>query len=707
MSSLRVFLCDLTHDSIVLVSDTIPINIGFVGSYIKKMFGAAVDVTLFKYPESVIRAIKENPPDIIGLSDYSWNSNLSEHVASLAKCANPEIVTVMGGTNFPHASDHQLQVLLRYPGIDIHTVFEGETAFANIIARLIHARDSTDGVFDSPIDGTVFVMPESRHMAEPNLMCGKQPPRIKSLDDIPSPYLNGMLDGFFDGRLTPFIETNRGCPFKCSFCHTGADYFQKINTFSTERVRDEIAYIAPRMAEHGIVNLHIADTNFGMFPRDRDICEALHDSQQKYGWPLQVMATTGKNNKERVIEITGILGKMFSVNMSVQSMDEQVLENIKRSNIKLDHYVGVNEHLRKSGRATKAELIIGLPGETRESFIHGIEQVIEAGVSSTTIYTLMLLHGTEFKSPEYRSEFGIKGKFRIVPLNFGEYADTKIFDFEEVCIENKDMSFDDYVYLRGFALLVEALLNGRPFEEFFLYAGTLGESRTCFLRRIYDNLESAPEKVQAVMRDFLKETRSELWDSENDLVAHYRQTENYERLVRGEVGGNLIYKYKSQSVAFTTSEWIDFLTGQIQTLAQEKLKAADEYAAALVEIKSIEGFCRNKVAGLLDANADSSDIEESYNYHVAAWLKNQHGPPLSKYACKEPIRYLFHYTPDQLQTRDDQFKRYGTDVNALSKIVTRISNLESLFRKVATLDGEIIEYADTDSDQLTRYALSH
>ena len=33
---LRIYLCDLTYDTIILVSDTIPINIGFVGSYIKK-----------------------------------------------------------------------------------------------------------------------------------------------------------------------------------------------------------------------------------------------------------------------------------------------------------------------------------------------------------------------------------------------------------------------------------------------------------------------------------------------------------------------------------------------------------------------------------------------------------------------------------------------------------------------------------------------
>ena len=99
---LRVYLCDLTYDTIILVSDTIPINIGFIGSYMKKIFGEKIDLSLFKYPNDAIHAIKSNSPDMICLSNYSWNSNLSEYVASIAKKFNSNVVTVQGGTNFPH-----------------------------------------------------------------------------------------------------------------------------------------------------------------------------------------------------------------------------------------------------------------------------------------------------------------------------------------------------------------------------------------------------------------------------------------------------------------------------------------------------------------------------------------------------------------------------------------------------------------------------
>jgi len=71
MNSLKIYLADLTHDTIILVSDTVPINVGFVGSYAKKLYGDDIDVSLFKYPQSLIDAIKADPPDVLALSNYS------------------------------------------------------------------------------------------------------------------------------------------------------------------------------------------------------------------------------------------------------------------------------------------------------------------------------------------------------------------------------------------------------------------------------------------------------------------------------------------------------------------------------------------------------------------------------------------------------------------------------------------------------------
>ena len=134
---LKVYLCDLTHDTIITVSDTIPINIGFIASYMKKEFGDKVDISLFKYPDDAIKTIKSNPPDLIGLSNYSWNSHLSEYVASIAKKVNPKVITLQGGTNFPHLPNLQLEYLLQRPSTDIHAVYDAENSTSALVKRIL------------------------------------------------------------------------------------------------------------------------------------------------------------------------------------------------------------------------------------------------------------------------------------------------------------------------------------------------------------------------------------------------------------------------------------------------------------------------------------------------------------------------------------------------------------------------------------------
>ena len=701
---LKIYLCDLTYDTIILVSDTIPINIGFVGSYLLENYKDKIDIELFKYPNDAIQNLKDNPPDVIALSNYSWNSNLSEYVASIAKEINPNIIVIQGGTNFSHQTELQEAFLRQRPNTDFYTLLEGERSCSNIIGRILSTNNNHENFFNEPIDGVVFIHPKTK-----KFMKGNYVDRIKDLDEVPSPYLTGLMDKFFDGHLTPFIETNRGCPFTCSFCHTGADYFHKLNKFSKQRVKDEINYIGERVGKLGISNLHMADVNFGMYPQDRLTCEYLKESKKKYGWPKQIMATTGKNSKDRVMEITNILGDMFSINMSMQSMDEQVLKNIKRANIKLDHMIDVNNHLIEEGRSTKAELIVGLPGESKETFISGLNNVLNSNCASVTIYTLMMLHGTEFKNPSYRKEFGYEGKYRIVPLNFGEYNGNRIFDYEEVGVITKDMSFDDYLYLRVMALFVESLHNGKPFNEFFLYAKHYNIQPATFLKILNDNIKNASSGIQNLINEFIDETRNELWDSEDDLLEHYRNDKNYLKLKNGEVGGNLIYKYKSKNLVENSSAWLDFFEKELYKAILEKQNNIINLDQIKSEIEEISKFCKLKLHGLLNPKIESSSVELSFKYDILKWIDNyDEKNNLSNYKFGYDEKLVFEYTNDQILVRDDVFKRYGTSINALSKIVTRISNLQSQFRKVRYGNDKYLrDVYKKGGENFVKYSLSN
>ena len=166
----RIILCDLTYDTLILVSDTIPINIGFIGAYAKQKCGEDISLSLFKYPQSVIEEIKNNPPDIIACSNYSCNSNLSEYILGLAKKANPNVITVQGGTNFPHEDEQQKEFLIKRPNTDIHVLFEGEKSFCNIVQRVFDSNWDRNQIFNSPIDGTAFLSSKREVSSYPQLV---------------------------------------------------------------------------------------------------------------------------------------------------------------------------------------------------------------------------------------------------------------------------------------------------------------------------------------------------------------------------------------------------------------------------------------------------------------------------------------------------------------------------------------------------------
>ena len=129
-----------------------------------------------------------------------------------------------------------------------------------------------------------------------------------------------MLDDFFDGKLSPMLQTNRGCPFTCTFCTDGKDDVMQINRFSPERIREDLLYIGKHVPEN-THTLYISDLNFGMLPGDIQTCDSIVEIQEKYDFPHKVLSTTGKNNKERIIESINRLNGTMALSMSVQSMD--------------------------------------------------------------------------------------------------------------------------------------------------------------------------------------------------------------------------------------------------------------------------------------------------------------------------------------------------------------------------------------------------
>ena len=96
MSKLRIFLGDLTYDTVGMSTEVFPLNIGYISSYCQKLFGSKVEITLFKYIDDLENAINENPPDVLGLSNYVWNYRIGLEMFTCTKpVAQEALVTMM------------------------------------------------------------------------------------------------------------------------------------------------------------------------------------------------------------------------------------------------------------------------------------------------------------------------------------------------------------------------------------------------------------------------------------------------------------------------------------------------------------------------------------------------------------------------------------------------------------------------------------
>ena len=126
------------------------------------------------------------------------------------------------------------------------------------------------------------------------------------------------------------LETNRGCPYQCTFCDWGGLTYSKVRKFNLEKIQAELEWAV----QNKIGYLFVADANFGMYKdRDLEIAKLIRSAADR-GQIESVNATFAKNSTESIFEIAKILGSISrGVTFSVQSMNESTLDAIKRKNL--------------------------------------------------------------------------------------------------------------------------------------------------------------------------------------------------------------------------------------------------------------------------------------------------------------------------------------------------------------------------------------
>lgn len=675
-----VYLCDLRHRTITLTPDAMPLGIGFLAAYAAKVMGAEVEVRLFAYAEDLEEALRHARPDVLGMTNYCWNYALQCRMLGHAKALYPDLLTVMGGPNISLDLDAEERRLRQTPGLDVYVLHEGEQAFADLLVRYDKAGLDKTKLYQDPISSAIFVDPASHQIVRGNPI-----PRLRQLDEIPSPYLTGLMDQFFDGAFSPMIQTNRGCPFSCTFCVEGISYMTKVNKVSTGRVREELRYIAER-TDLGQA-LQISDSNFGMFAGDQETARAILELQQEKGWPKFVVATTGKNNKEAILSVLEILGGSMMMTNSVQSMDDRVLTNIKRSNIKLGTYAAVQQEVRARNLQSYTEVIVGLPGETKESLIRGVRELLESGTHHISLYQLMLLEGTELNQRAQREQHGFETRFRSLARNFGRYAGEPVFELEEVVVSTNTLSFDDYLECRKLQLFLEIYHREELFKELLEYVKQNGVSVGMYIMALLGRIDEAPGEVRLLFADYVLEAKNELFVSPEEALNVLKS--NYEKIASQDIGGNLLQKYSALGWFKALDPILQYGIQCAETLVMAQRRQAGQASEEVRrELSAIKQYLLSMIINILDIANQLQDMIVPLEYDIERWKANRYRLPLSDFKRSSPVAegrsedvYTFHIPAAHASYLKDKLKDYSASVQAVGKQLTRIP-LRDLRRQV-------------------------
>ncbi len=395
-------------------------------------------------------------PAVMLFCCYCWNTEYNKALAKAVKAAYPDCVIVFGGHNVPDDTSF----LEAFPYIDILSHGEGEATVKALLEAL---------ALGAPL-ASVFNVSFRTQSGE----CVHTPAAQACGTDYPSPYLEGLFDGIlrrYPGiSFNATLETTRGCPYHCAYCDWGP-LESRVRMFPMERVKAEILW----MSEHKIAFLWEVDANFGLFERDAEIADFLVETRKRTGYPERMRVNYAKNNPQTVFEITQ---KFRDCNfdrggatLSFQSMSPEVLRNIGRTNRDIAFYKALLTEYNRENIRTYSELILGLPGETYESFIRGVGMLFEIGQHFVYhVFSCILLPNSLMGQKAYIEKYGIRTVRARIESAHARNDPDEIPEYNEVIVETGTLSRAEWVRAKAFNLLATVMHASGLLRVFAVYA---------------------------------------------------------------------------------------------------------------------------------------------------------------------------------------------------------------------------------------------
>lgn len=355
--------------------------------------------------QSVAEKLLHDSPDIIGLGVYIWNVTLIQELIHIIKKVSPNITIVLGG---PEVSYEPFRVNL--DDADYIIKGEGDRAFYELCKKIINEQKSER------------VVP----MTLPNLKEIQLPYKYYTDDDIKNRYI--------------YVEISRGCPFECEFCLSSMD--EKVRAFDLDAIIEEFEILW----ERGARNFKFVDRTFNLNMKSANrILDFFLSKEPPYFAHFEVIPDHFPASLREKIQ--SFPHGALQLEIGIQTLNLEIANNISRQ-LKLDKIQDNISFLESETTAhIHLDLIVGLPGESLESFGANLDKLMSMSSCEIQIGILKKLSGTHIKRHDI--------EFKMV------YSDIPPYDI----LSNSELSFNDIQVMKRFARFWDLTYNSGNFKK--------------------------------------------------------------------------------------------------------------------------------------------------------------------------------------------------------------------------------------------------
>lgn len=315
-----------------------------------------IEFTIKENPRTIVEAILKIQPRIVGFSLYIWNADETLKVLMTLKKVAPHIIIVLGGPEISFETETQAHL----KWCDYVIKGEGDFLFRELCEGILLRNELP------PVKIIAAVLPDIKLI--------KTPYDLYTADDIQNRVI--------------YVEASRGCPFKCEYCLSSLD--KSVRNFEI----DHFLFEMKKLLDRGARTFKFVDRTFNLSPTTSTKILKFFYEHIELGLFLHFELVPDRLPPEirELIKLYPEGSLQFEV--GIQTLNPQVAQNISRKNdlAKVAEnftYLKMQTHVH-----THADLIVGLPGETLESFAEGFDRLALMGPDEIQVGILKRLKGT-------------------------------------------------------------------------------------------------------------------------------------------------------------------------------------------------------------------------------------------------------------------------------------------------------------------------